>query len=51
MIMSTSSILQGKNIKEYRGIVFGEVINGINFAKDFAINVTNFIGGRSKEKN
>lgn len=49
MIMSTSSILQGKNIKEYRGIVFGEVINGINFAKDFAINVTNFIGGRSKE--
>lgn len=49
MIMSTTSVLQGKNIKEYRGIVFGEVINGINFTKDFAINITNFIGGRSKE--
>ncbi len=49
MTMSTTSVLQGKNIKEYRGIVFGEVINGINFTKDFAINITNFIGGRSKE--
>lgn len=49
MLMSTTSVLQGKEIKEYRGIVFGEVINGINFVKDFTINITNFIGGRSKE--
>lgn len=49
MLMSTTSTIEGKTIKEYRGIVFGDVINGINFAKDFAANITNYIGGRSVE--
>ncbi len=49
MLISTTSTLEGKNIKEYRGIVFGEVINGINFVKDWTAGITNFIGGRSKE--
>lgn len=49
MLMSTTSTLEGKNIKEYRGIVFGEVVNGINFTKDFLASITNFVGGRSKE--
>ena len=49
MFMSTTSTIEGKTIKEYRGIVFGDVINGINFAKDFAANITNYIGGRSVE--
>ena len=49
MLMSTTSTLEGKKIKEYRGIVFGEVINGINFTKDFFASITNFVGGRSKE--
>ncbi len=49
MLMSTTSTLEGKKIKEYRGIVFGEVVNGINFTKDFLAGITNFIGGRSKE--
>ena len=35
MILSTTSSLDGKTIKEYRGIVFGEVISGIDFVKDF----------------
>lgn len=29
MLISTTSTIEGKKIKEYRGIVFGEVINGI----------------------
>ena len=49
MLMSTTSVIEGKKIKEYRGIVFGEVVNGINFTKDFLASITNFIGGRSKE--
>lgn len=49
MLMSTTSTLEGKNIKEYRGIVFGEVVNGINFTKDFLASITNFVGGRFKE--
>ena len=49
MLISTTSTIEGKNIKEYRGIVFGEVINGVNFIKDFTANITNFIGGRAAE--
>ena len=49
MLITTTSNLEGKVIKEYRGIVFGEVINGIDFMRDFTANITNFIGGRSGE--
>ena len=49
MILSTTSSLDGKVIKEYRGIVFGEVISGINFVKDFVASITNFTGGRASE--
>ena len=49
MLISTTSTIEGKKIKEYRGIVFGEVINGVNFIKDFTTSITNFIGGRAAE--
>lgn len=49
MLISTTSTIEGKIIKEYRGIVFGEVINGVNFIKDLTANITNFIGGRADE--
>ncbi len=49
MILSTTSSLEGKVIKEYRGIVFGEVICGIDFVKDFTASITNFTGGRASE--
>ena len=49
MIISTTSSLEGKVIKEYRGIVFGEVISGIDFVKDFTASITNFTGGRASE--
>ncbi len=31
----------------YYGIVFGEVITGINFLKDFGAGIRNLVGGRS----
>lgn len=49
MVLSTTSSLEGKAIKEYRGIVFGEVISGIDFVKDFTASITNFTGGRAIE--
>ena len=48
MIMTTTASVEGRQIQEYRGIVFGEVISGVNFIKDFAAGFTNFFGGRSQ---
>ena len=47
MIITTTPSVEGRTIKEYKGIVFGEVVNGVNFAKDFAAGLTNIFGGRS----
>ena len=49
MILTTTSTVENKNIKEYRGIVFGEVVTGIDFVRDFGASITNFFGGRSEE--
>ncbi len=48
MIITTTPSIEGKEIIEYRGIVFGEVISGIDFVKDIAAGFTNFFGGRSR---
>lgn len=47
MILTTTPTVEGRTISEYRGIVFGEVISGVNFIRDFAAGIRNFIGGRS----
>lgn len=47
MIITTTSILQGKEIREYRGIVSGEAILGANIFRDFFANIRNIVGGRS----
>ncbi len=47
MIMTTGTGIENKRILEYKGIVFGEVIVGINAFKDFGAGLTNFFGGRS----
>lgn len=48
MIVTTTPTIEGRKILEYKGIVFGEVISGVNFLKDFAAELTNFFGGRSR---
>jgi uncharacterized protein YbjQ (UPF0145 family) len=47
MIVTTTPSVEGHPITEYRGLVVGEVISGINFVKDIAAGFTNFFGGRS----
>jgi uncharacterized protein YbjQ (UPF0145 family) len=47
MLVTTTPSLDGRPIAEYRGIVFGEVIVGIDFIKDIAAGLTNIFGGRS----
>ena len=48
MITTTTPSVEGKRIIEYKRIVFGEVISGVNFVKDIAASFTNFFGGRSE---
>lgn len=47
MIITTTPSVEGKQIVQYKGIVFGEVISGVDFVRDFAAGLTNFFGGRS----
>ena len=47
MILTTTPSVEGRAIDQYRGIVFGEVISGVNVLKDFAAGLSNFFGGRS----
>ena len=47
MIVTTTNSIEGREIREYRGIVFGEVITGVNVLKDFTAGLSNFFGGRS----
>ena len=47
MILTTTPTVEGRTIVEYRGVVFGEVIEGVNFLRDFAAGIRNVVGGRS----
>lgn len=47
MILTTTPTVEGKQISSYLGIVFGEVISGVDFVKDFAAGLSNFFGGIS----
>ena len=47
MIVTTTNNIEGKQVVEYKGIVFGEVIADVDFVKDFVAGLSNFFGGRS----
>ena len=47
MILTTTPTIEGRTIKEYQGVVFGEVIAGVVFLKDIAASFRNLVGGRS----
>ena len=47
MILTTTPTIEGRTIVEYKGVVFGEVIAGVDFLKDIAASFRNFVGGRS----
>lgn len=47
MILTTTPSVEGRTIIEYKGVVFGEVIAGVNFLRDIAASIRNLVGGRS----
>ena len=48
MIVTTTPTIEGRPIVEYKGIVSGTAIHGINIGKDFKAMGRNLVGGRSK---
>lgn len=48
MIVTTTPSVEGYRITGYYGIVFGEVITGINFLRDIGAGLRNIFGGRSE---
>ena len=47
MILTTTSVLEGRTIAEYKGLVTGETIFGANVFKDIMASVRDIVGGRS----
>src|SRR3954447_19284947 len=47
MTVTTTPSVEGKRIKEYRGIVTGEAILGANIFKDLFAGIRDIVGGRS----
>lgn len=47
MICTTTPTLENGVITEYKGIVTGEIVSGVNFVRDFGASIRNIVGGRS----
>lgn len=47
MISTTTAMIEGHPIREYKGIVTGEVIVGANIFRDLFASVRDIVGGRS----
>ena len=47
MLITTTPTIEGKRIREYRGIVTGEAILGANIFRDLFAGVRDIVGGRS----
>ena len=47
VIVTTTPTIEGRPIKDYLGIVTGEVIVGANLFRDLFANIRDIVGGRS----
>ncbi len=47
MLLTTTSVIEGKRIIRYAGIVSGEAIIGANVFRDFFAGIRDIVGGRS----
>ena len=47
MIITTTPAVEGRPVREYLGIVTGEVIVGANLFRDLFASITDIVGGRS----
>ena len=47
MIVSTTTAIEGRPVRDYLGVVTGEVIVGANLFRDLFASITDIVGGRS----
>jgi uncharacterized protein YbjQ (UPF0145 family) len=47
MLMSTTSVIEGRSVSRYLGVVTGEAIIGANIFRDLFATVRDVVGGRS----
>jgi uncharacterized protein YbjQ (UPF0145 family) len=47
MLLSTTPTIEGRRIREYKGVVTGEAILGANVFRDFLAGVRDLVGGRA----
>ena len=47
MLMSTTSVIEGRTVSRYLGVVTGEAIIGANIFRDMFATVRDIVGGRS----
>jgi uncharacterized protein YbjQ (UPF0145 family) len=47
MILTTTPTIEGRRIREYKGIVTGEAILGAHLFKDLFAGIRDIVGGRS----
>ena len=47
MIVTTTAVVEGKPVRDYLGIVTGEVIVGANLFRDMFAAITDIVGGRA----
>jgi uncharacterized protein YbjQ (UPF0145 family) len=47
MLLTTTNNIEGRKVKQYIGIVTGEVLLGANLFKDFFASIRDIVGGRS----
>ena len=47
MILSTTPQIEGRPIREYKGVVTGETIIGANMFKDIFAGIRDIVGGRA----
>ena len=48
ILVTTTPSVDGYTITNYQGIVFGEVVSGVNMFKDLGAGLRNMFGGRSR---
>ena len=47
MIVTTTPSIEGRTIREYKGLVVGETIIGANVFRDFFASIRDIVGGRA----
>lgn len=47
MLIATTSLIEGRPVQRYLGLVTGEVILGANIVRDIFASITDIFGGRS----